>query len=53
MLRRREVDKIPWLGKILAKLEAENNPNLNMLQPFGNNIVHTTRAADDYGGGLH
>jgi len=48
MLGRREVDKIPRLGKILAELEAENNPDLNMLQPFGKDIVHSSRATDDY-----
>lgn len=48
MLGRCEVDKIPRLRKILARLEAEKNTNLNMLQPFGKDIVRTTRAADDY-----
>ena len=42
MLGRREVDKIPCLGKVLADLEAEKNPEVNMLQPFGKDIVCTT-----------
>ena len=48
MLGRREVDKIPRLAKVLADLEAENNPAVNMLQPFGKDIVRAPRAADDY-----
>jgi hypothetical protein len=48
MLGRREVDKIPRLVKVLADLEAENNPAVNMLQPFGKDIVRSPRAADDY-----
>ena len=48
MLGRHKVDKIPQLGKILAELEAKNNPDVNMLQPFGKDIVRATQAADDY-----
>ena len=30
------------------KIEAANNPSINMLQPFGIDIVRAARAADDY-----
>jgi len=42
------IKEVPRLDEVLNKIEAENNPSVNMLQPFGVDIVHAARAADDY-----
>ena len=36
------------LDEILKKIEAVNNPSINILQPFGIDIVRAAWAADDY-----
>ena len=48
MRGRQNVKEVPRLDEVLKKIEAANNPSINMLQPFGIDIVHAARAADDY-----
>jgi len=50
MRGRQKVKEIPRLDEVLKKIEAENHPNLfvNMLQPFGVDIVRMARSAEDY-----
>ena len=43
-----KVKEVPCLDEILKKIEAANNPSINILQPFGIDIVHAAWAADDY-----
>lgn len=39
---------IPRLDKVLLNLEANNDPNINILQPFGRHIVLAKRDLEDY-----
>ena len=48
MRGRQNVKEVPRLDEVLKKIEAANNPSINMLQPFGIDIVRAARAADDY-----
>jgi len=43
-----KVKEIPHLDEVLNKIEATNNPSVNILQPFGVDIVRSAWAADDY-----
>lgn len=48
MRGRQKVKEVPRLDEVLKKIEAANNPSINILQPFGLDIVRAARAADDY-----
>lgn len=43
-----KVKEILHLDEVLNRIEAANNPSINILQPFGVDIVRSTQAADDY-----
>ena len=45
---RQEVKSLARLNTVLEKLEEEENPEVNMLQPFGKDIVRARRDTDDY-----
>jgi len=45
---RNGVKKIPRLEKVLQQLEDLNDPEINILQPFGKDIIHAGRDSDDY-----
>ena len=42
------VKKIPWLEKVLQQLEDLNNLEINILQPFGKDIIHAGCDSNDY-----
>ena len=48
MRGRQNVKEVPRLDEVLKKIEAASNPSINMLQPFGIDIVRAARVADDY-----
>ena len=43
-----KVKEIPHLDEVLNKIEAANNPSVNILQPFGVDIVRSAQAAENY-----
>ena len=43
-----KVKEVPHLDEVLKKIEAQNNPLINILQPFGMDIIHAAWAAEDY-----
>ena len=45
---RKGVKKIPQLKKVLQQLEDLNDPEINILQPFGKDIIHAGCDSDDY-----
>jgi len=45
---RNGVKKIPRLEKVLQQLEDLNDPEINILQPFGKDIIRAGRDSDDY-----
>lgn len=45
---RKRVKKIPQLEKVLQQLEDLNDPEINILQPFGKDIIYAGHDSDDY-----
>jgi hypothetical protein len=48
MQGRQKVKEVPHLDEILKRIEAADNPSINILQLFGVDIIQATQAADDY-----
>lgn len=48
MLGRKKVKEIPRLDAVLRKIEALKDLRINILRPFGKDIVHARRDPEDY-----